>query len=313
MLLLSIKKEFALGFGHDYLAFGMNKEERLVFACLCSDAPHPSRVVGWVTSSGTWDWSRLDLKIGGSAKSSVFIWSVFHERLLTNVERVRRHIATSALCEICGDDRKDVEHVLRSCFVTKGLWLRLLPLESRTYFFSISFHAWLCKNLFDSSFMSNDGEWVNRFAIMCWLLWKRSCWLLLASEVGVLNDVLVHRNRLTMECSIVGDKAREPRYGRCLEHHWNRPSVGYRWVELESNCLEAVRIVNSRSDVLAGSALMDSIRRLLSKDWEVVVTHIGPPAGIVSLVEDEQRIGLSTSGIPTRGVLIPAVELAGTG
>ncbi|KAK8502094.1 hypothetical protein V6N12_012548 [Hibiscus sabdariffa] len=61
---------------------------------------------------------------------------------------------------------------------------------------------------------------------MCWLFWKRRCRLLLASEVGVLDDVLVHGNQLTMECSRVGDKAMEPRDGRCLELHWNRPSVG---------------------------------------------------------------------------------------
>ncbi|KAK8973710.1 hypothetical protein V6N11_084408 [Hibiscus sabdariffa] len=62
---------------------------------------------------------------------------------------------------------------------------------------------------------------------MCWLFWKRRCRLLLASEVGVLDDVLVHGNQLTMECSRVGDKAMEPRDGRCLELHWNRPSVGF--------------------------------------------------------------------------------------
>ncbi|KAK8502095.1 hypothetical protein V6N12_012548 [Hibiscus sabdariffa] len=66
---------------------------------------------------------------------------------------------------------------------------------------------------------------------MCWLFWKRRCRLLLASEVGVLDDVLVHGNQLTMECSRVGDKAMEPRDGRCLELHWNRPSVGVMVIE----------------------------------------------------------------------------------
>ncbi|KAK9008509.1 hypothetical protein V6N11_075399 [Hibiscus sabdariffa] len=48
-----------------------------------------------------------------------------------------------------------------------------------------------------------------------------------------------------------------------LLHAW---VLGYCQVELESGCLVVVRIVNSRSDVLAGCTLVDSIRRLIRKD-----------------------------------------------
>ncbi|KAK8479692.1 hypothetical protein V6N11_009836 [Hibiscus sabdariffa] len=92
-------------------------------------------------------------------------------------------------------------------------------------------------------------------------------------------------------------------------------ALGCFCVELESDCLEAVRIITSRSDVLEGSALVGSICRLLSKDWGVVVNHIGHDnnriadilakwdrnmsmdpttftlalADIVSLIEEKQR------------------------
>ncbi|KAK8656349.1 hypothetical protein V6N13_098302 [Hibiscus sabdariffa] len=49
--------------------------------------------------------------------------------------------------------------------------------------------------------MNNDVEWTKRFAIMCCLLWKRRCRLLLESDVDVMDDVLLHGNRLVLECS----------------------------------------------------------------------------------------------------------------
>ncbi|KAL4367107.1 hypothetical protein GQ457_05G029110 [Hibiscus cannabinus] len=309
----------------------------------------------------------------------VFMWLVFHEPMLTNVERVRCYIATSVFCEICGGDREDIEHVLRSCLIAKRLWLRFIPLESRTEFFSLPFHAWLCKNLFDLSFMCNDNEWVNRFAIMCWLLWKRQCRLVLASEVGVLDDVFVYGNRLTMECSRARVRVREICSGRSLVRHWIRPQA--RWVKmnvdavvsiadhtagvggvLRDSCgtwlfgfarfvgrcaaliaelwaIHDVRIVNSRSAEVTGSNLVESIRRLVSKDWEMVVVHIGrelnrvadllakrgrrlsiEPDGfplastdIAKLVDEEKWVGLSISGTPCGGDLVSAGESAGVG
>ncbi|KAK8480524.1 hypothetical protein V6N11_037884, partial [Hibiscus sabdariffa] len=143
-------------------------------------------------------WKRL-WKLAVPQRVRVFVWVALHERMLTNMERVRRHIVNSELCGICGGAREDVEHVLRSCVAAMGLWLRLISLEFRISFFSLSFKEWFCKNLFDRSFVPNDGEWSNRFAIMCWLLWKRRCRLLLEEDVGVLDDVLVTGNRVLME------------------------------------------------------------------------------------------------------------------
>ncbi|KAK9033246.1 hypothetical protein V6N11_018281 [Hibiscus sabdariffa] len=79
----------------------------------------------------------------------------------------------------------------------------LVPPESQVVFFSLPFKDWLCKNLFTNSVMDKDRDWLIRFAIMCWLLWKHQCRLLLESEVGVMDDVLVHGNWLVRECSRV--------------------------------------------------------------------------------------------------------------
>ncbi|KAK8502441.1 hypothetical protein V6N12_020033 [Hibiscus sabdariffa] len=97
---------------------------------------------------------------------------------------------------------------------------------------------------------------------------------------------------------------------------------GYSRVELESDCLEAVRIITSSSSALDGNALVVSIKELIGREWSVVVHHIGyvnnrvvdmlasrdrgldvahtlfsgPPADIASIVEEELAGHASTVG-----------------
>ncbi|KAL4351495.1 hypothetical protein GQ457_06G009470 [Hibiscus cannabinus] len=148
----------------------------------------------------------------------VFLWLTFHERLLTNVERVRCHLSTSKICGICGGGRESVDHVLRLCAAAKGLWLRVLPPDRHGDFFSLTFQEWLHQNLFGVTFMDDDEKWHIRFLILCWLLWKRRCSLLLDSTVGVLGDVLLHGIRLVTECSRAMCESWDllAKRGRCL-------------------------------------------------------------------------------------------------
>ncbi|KAK8516019.1 hypothetical protein V6N12_066854 [Hibiscus sabdariffa] len=118
-------------------------------------------------------WKRI-WKLIVPQRVRVFVWVTLHERLLTNAERVRRHFANSDLCGICGGAKEDLEHVLRSCAIAKGLWLRLIPSGARVSFFSLTFKEWFCKNLFDRTFVTTDDEWPHRFAII--LKMRLLCW-----------------------------------------------------------------------------------------------------------------------------------------
>ncbi|KAK8637099.1 hypothetical protein V6N13_064527 [Hibiscus sabdariffa] len=57
-------------------------------------------------------WKRI-WKLHVPQRVRVFGWLSFHERLLTNVERVRRHCAAMDLCEICMNGSENIDHVLR--------------------------------------------------------------------------------------------------------------------------------------------------------------------------------------------------------
>ncbi|KAK8652786.1 hypothetical protein V6N13_126811 [Hibiscus sabdariffa] len=146
--------------------------------------------------------------------------------------------------------------------------MRVLLPEDWEAFFSIVFHEWLGKNLFEGSFMTNDREWFTRFVILCWLLWKRWCSLLLDSEVGVLGDILMHGNRLVAECIRALSDAKGIRVRRGSSLSWSSqrgasPPLG--WVKLN---------VDATLGCDGGSTLVGSIKRLLGKDWRVVVKHV---------------------------------------
>ncbi|KAL4272206.1 hypothetical protein GQ457_13G013010 [Hibiscus cannabinus] len=313
----------------------LGEEERLAFACLLPNPPRPMLVADMVCGTGDWDWRRIEhalpremveriatvqppvalsevgewrriWKLSVPQRIRVFVWLVFHDLLLTNVERHRRHMTNSNLCELCGDSPESVDHVLRSCAMVRNVWLRSIPMEAREVFFTLPIKAWLCKNLFEPNSVTCDEDWPIRFAILCWLLWKRRCCLVLGSGESFRDDVLVCGDRmvrLNVDASVtlhdnragVGRVIRDAQgrwvfgfyrfLGRCdslvaemwaihdgLLQAWD---LGYTRIELESDCLEAVLIIHSESSALAGSALVSSIKEVMGRGWTVVVKHVG--------------------------------------
>ncbi|KAK8562688.1 hypothetical protein V6N12_010759 [Hibiscus sabdariffa] len=267
----------------------------------------------------------------------VFIWLSLHERLLTNAEQVLRHCAELDVSEICHGGCEDIDHVLRSCSAAKGVWEWVIPLGNRFEFFDLPFIDWLQRNLFATASASSDTDWSARFAIICWLLWKRRCALIFTLAVGVVDDILDRSNRVVAECrrafdnrtislpvSVPESRWRTPKtawvkvnvdaavstldssagvgvvcrdcngrwmsgvaraVGRCtalvaelwaihdgLLHAW---STGYRFIEMESDCLEAVKVVMSEFTNMQESALVWSIKKWLQRDWQVEVHHVG--------------------------------------
>ncbi|KAK8564906.1 hypothetical protein V6N12_058485 [Hibiscus sabdariffa] len=56
-----------------------------------------------------------------------------------------------------------------------------------------------------------------------------------------------------------------------VQRAWDR---GLRKITLESNCLDAVRILNGKSTSLLGNGLVATIFKLLRYDWMVSINHI---------------------------------------
>ncbi|KAK8556498.1 hypothetical protein V6N12_002897 [Hibiscus sabdariffa] len=171
-------------------------------------------------------WKRI-WKLHVPQRVRVFGWLSFHERLLTNVERVRRHCAAMDLCEICMNGSENIDHVLRrQGFGGESFLMRYMR-------YSLIFRS-------------------------------RRCSLVLAPAMGAMEDVLSVGNKLVLESELWA-------IHEGLMHAWSR---GYRLVELESDSLEAVRIVLVNSPEVAVFGLVLSIKRWMSKDWRVKIQHV---------------------------------------
>ncbi|MBA0586918.1 hypothetical protein Gorai_000059, partial [Gossypium raimondii] len=79
--------------------------------------PHPS------TGSNRIFWART---LNGSHRVKLFILLILNQRLLTNVERVKRGIGHDSSCGICGHHFEDILHVLRDCPAAKEIWTHVL-------------------------------------------------------------------------------------------------------------------------------------------------------------------------------------------
>ncbi|KAL4271776.1 hypothetical protein GQ457_13G010260 [Hibiscus cannabinus] len=266
----------------------------------------------------------------------MFAWLALHERLLTNVERVRRHMTTSEHCEICGSNSEDIDHVLCQCTAAKEVWLKIVSTTGRDRFFRVSFREWLQTNLFELFSTAGAEDWHVRFIITCWLLWKRRCCFVFESARGAGEDIIARGNILVAEARRAFYVNVDPCGNGTEEVCWVRPPLGWikvnvdaavstvdgsagigvvfrdtggRWlfgfarfverctvlvaelwaihdglaqawmhghrcVELKSDNLEAVRIVNSTSNLMHEQGLVLAIKRWLRLEWRVRVQHV---------------------------------------
>ncbi|KAK8976477.1 hypothetical protein V6N11_007820 [Hibiscus sabdariffa] len=170
-------------------------------------------------------WRRI-WKLNVPQRVRVFVWLSMHERILTNMERVRRHCTESLQCEICHGGREDIEHVLRSCVAARGVWSRVIPpgLEGAGI---------------------DDEEWPSHFVIYCWLIWKRRCALILAPEMKPLENIIERGDRFVEE--VHRAKARQIVSVNVSESEiqWKRPPSG--WVKL--NVDASVSLIDNRAGV----------------------------------------------------------------
>ncbi|CAA0828552.1 Unknown protein [Striga hermonthica] len=92
------------------------------------------------------------------------------DRLFTNLEWVRRHMAGEvAYCYLCGQP-ESTSYVLRDCSNARHLWDTLLPSPARREFLSHELRGWIWSN-FMGTCIGVMEEWTTISSITCWRLW----------------------------------------------------------------------------------------------------------------------------------------------
>ena len=121
------------------------------------------------TTSTTWSWVwklRLPYRV------QVFVWLVLHRKLLTNLERYKRHLTSTATCELCLANDEDLDHVLRRCLHAQDVWGVLAQMGMQSVDVDTDLPEWLQLNLRGAHI---DPSWPTKFAVALWYIWKWRC------------------------------------------------------------------------------------------------------------------------------------------
>lgn len=101
----------------------------------------------------------------------MFLWLIWHGRILTNDERKRHHMTEDDSCPLCLLDIETILHALRDCTFARNIWRSVIPPQVHNTFFTLSFHAWLTWNMQDKGNLNrNNMEWKTLFFILYWLI-----------------------------------------------------------------------------------------------------------------------------------------------
>ncbi|KAE8667060.1 Retrovirus-related Pol polyprotein from transposon TNT 1-94 [Hibiscus syriacus] len=103
-----------------------------------------------------------------------FTWLAYRDRLLTNVNRCKRNIASSPLCDIYGTSDETTLHILRDCTEARKLWMSIIPPNAANRFFTLSLEHWLLDNISLNHLLHGTTiPWKIAFVSLAWQLWKR--------------------------------------------------------------------------------------------------------------------------------------------
>ncbi|CAN1123634.1 Putative ribonuclease H protein At1g65750 [Linum perenne] len=106
-----------------------------------------------------WKWQ-------GPNKIKHFMWIVMQGKLLTNRERMRRHLAASDICSACSQGAETLDHLFRSCRFAREVWSACLPDVLSPEQQRLNFQDWWISNVGNACLNPT-------FGVAAWLIWKR--------------------------------------------------------------------------------------------------------------------------------------------
>ncbi|KAK8630332.1 hypothetical protein V6N13_079130 [Hibiscus sabdariffa] len=110
----------------------------------------------------------------GLQRIKTFLWLLAKDRLLTNAERVRRHLSSSARCEACGAAVESAQHIFRECPIAVAVWKGLIKRDKWVEFMSLGSLEWIRRNLSSPThFAIALADWDLHFGVILWSLWTR--------------------------------------------------------------------------------------------------------------------------------------------
>lgn len=119
-----------------------------------------------------WSGWKMLWKMRASQRVKVFSWLMAHGKLLTNVERWRRRLASDPICVRCHQGEEDTLHAVRDCPWAREVWEVLIHPASHQVFFSLKLEDWVLWLLKEQKTPAEQPRWNGKKVTVCWWQWR---------------------------------------------------------------------------------------------------------------------------------------------
>ncbi|KAE8714290.1 hypothetical protein F3Y22_tig00110198pilonHSYRG00127 [Hibiscus syriacus] len=140
-------------------------------------------------------------------RSTTPMGEVAHEKILTNSERVRRHLTTRENCEVCGASVESTYHLFREYPTALAIWSNLVKTDKLIEFLELGSKDWIRLNLEQPKRFTKVPEgWDILFGSILWSLWLSRNARIFNPESTHMESVLEHSSRRLQNESYAANK-----------------------------------------------------------------------------------------------------------
>lgn len=138
------------------------------------------------------DLFRIPWRYKGLERIHLLLWKAVHGKLITNLERFRRHLSTSPLCPKCGTEEEYLIHCFGVCHCVAVVWWQLQGNKGIDLFSNSYSHDWLKQNLTDRQQIHTRSNWSGLFGVALDEIWRvRNDLVFIHTDCS--SQVLFHR------------------------------------------------------------------------------------------------------------------------
>lgn len=113
-----------------------------------------------------------DLEPSNPPKLKLFTWLFCQSKLLTNVNRMSRHITSDPCCIHCPNQPETMLHLSRDCPKANVIWMSIGSPTTIQRTFCLDWNNWVGANILQRDCKFLGFNWNQLFIFICWFIWK---------------------------------------------------------------------------------------------------------------------------------------------
>ncbi|KAG5039593.1 hypothetical protein JHK85_012069 [Glycine max] len=150
--------------------------------------------------------------------------------LLTNDQRLARHLNMDATCLRCKGIYENIDHIFRFCLTSKVVWYFLFPASKHKEFFHKDTNAWMLQNIKGTNLVKGRS-WCLIFGISIDIIWQNRNQSIFEGLISHPSDRVKHiLAKVEVVHEILKQSMKFNSPGRIVKHkggvRWNSPPHG---------------------------------------------------------------------------------------